>query len=218
MTETVKPSLNKKLIAYFLVMAFCLALGYWAAYEQAQIPSGYVASYSVLAYFFFGGILILIALISGVVLLFSPKTRWLAPAFLLVCILLPAGYLGSLKTLSFLGKVRYEHEDRIIEMGSDMPKGLVIVFKKQTSQDQIEQFNREILSKPHPEGKGYYSADGMCLFTRPPGVQGYDMVQIRFCQNSTEEQQAQLKADVLASPLVYKVFDDVKPSEIKNID
>ncbi len=66
MTETVKPNLNKKLIAYFLVIAFCLVLGFWAAYEQAQIPSGYVASYSVLAYLFIGGILILFSLISGV--------------------------------------------------------------------------------------------------------------------------------------------------------
>lgn len=199
-------------------MAFCLALGYWAAHEQAKIPSGYVASYRVLAYFFYGGILILIALISGIALLFSPKTRWSAPALLLVCVILPASYLGSLKTLSFLGKVRYEHEDRMIEIGSDMPKGLIIVFKKQTSQEQIEQFNREILSKPHPEGKGEYSADGTCVFTRPPEIQGYDIVQIRFCPDSTDEQQAQLKANVLASPFVYKVFDDVKPSEIKNID
>ena len=218
MTETVKPSLNKKLAAYFSVIGLCLALGYWAAYEQAQIPSGYLASYSFLAYLFFGGILILTALISGVGLLFSPQTRWLGPPVLIVCALLPAGYLGSLKTLSLLGKVRYEREDRMIEMGSDMPKGLVIVFKKDTGRERIERFNREILSKPHPEGKGYYSADGMCLFTRPPGVQGYDVVEIRFCQNATDEQRTQLKANVLASPLVYKVIDDVKPSEIKNID
>lgn len=218
MSEMTKPAFRKKFAAYFLATTICLSLGYWAAHEQAKIPSGYLASYNVLAYFIFGGIIILVSFIIGIVSLLSPKGRWFAPAFLLVCALLPASYLGSLKTLSFLGQVRYEREDRMIPIGSDMPKGLVILFKKQTSAEQIEQFNLEVLNKPHPEGKGHYLADGLCLFTRPPSIQGYEDVEVRFCKSATEEQQAQLKAKVLSSPLVYKVFDDIRPSEVKSVE
>jgi len=203
-----KPSFNKRFVVYFLAIVSYVLIAYFAALNQAKEPSGYVASYDFFVNFIFGGVIIFVLFVTGIILLASSESRWYAPAFLMSCVLLPTSYVASLKVMSFLGQVRYEQEDRMIPIGSDMPKGLVVVFKRQTTNEQIEQFYRENID----------FTKGLCLFTRPPSIQGHEAIEVRFCASATEEQQAQLKAKVLSSPFVFKIFDDVRPSEIKSVE
>ncbi len=215
-TSVSKPILNRRRIAYLIATAIYFFIGYLGANEQAKISSGYAASYWFLGNLVIGIYLIGFLSLIGFILLILKPLRWFAPVLFLSIVLLPLGFLVSLKTLSFLGKVRYEKEDRMIELGSDMPKGLVILFKKQTSLEQREQFRSEILYKP-PSERGHSLVDGVCMLAGALKVQDYDAVEVRFCADSNDSQRAQLKAKVKASLIVFKVFEDIRPNEIKSV-
>lgn len=215
-TSVSKPILNRRRITYLIATAIYFFIGYLGANEQAKISSGYAASYWFLGNLVIGIYLIGFLSLSGFILLILKTLRWFAPVLFLSMVLLPLGFLVSLKTLSFFGKVRYEKEDRMIELGSDMPKGLVILFKKQTSLEQREQFISETIDKPKTE-RGYSFVDGVCLFAGALKVQNYDTVEVRFCGDSNDNQREQLKAKVKSSLIVFKVFEDVRPKEIKSV-
>jgi hypothetical protein len=55
-------------------------------------------------------------------------------------------------------------KEKIIEWGGpDKTTHLVIFFKKDSSYEQIEDFNKNVLSRPHPQGKGYYMLEGIAF-------------------------------------------------------
>lgn len=204
--------LRKRQLVYLTaVTSYCL-LGFLSAFWLSRDSSGYRASFGfIILVFLFGGLIILLCIVGGVLLLFS-ETRWSAPALLLSCVLIPASYFISLKTLSYFGLVRYEHE-QMTPLGSNLPKGLAIVFKKEVSEEQIEQFVKELIDKPREDMNGTSLVSGLCYFGRH-SPKGHKTVEVRFCLSTSEEQRKSLKDKVVSIPIVFKVFDDVSASDI----
>lgn len=110
-------------------------------------------------------------------------------------------------------------KEKMIPLGPDVKASLVIYFKKGVSDDQIDHFVKTVLSKPDPQGRGYYSKDGVrdILIVYPP-VQDHEGYAVTFFPDATQAQRDELKAAVNASPIVYKVLENVAPADVKKID
>jgi hypothetical protein len=104
----------------------------------------------------------------------------------------------------------------MIEMSPDVNGNLVFFFKKGTSSDEIFEFQRTVVGIPNQNGSGYSSLPGIMSGVRII-INGFEGESINFKPNATEEQKAFVKKRVLESPIVYKVYEDVVPSKIKDL-
>ena len=89
---------------------------------------------------------------------------------------------------------------------------LVFFYKKGTSYEEKQSFENNILHTPSP--KGYALQEGVSgqFAVRNSDYEGYA---IEFYPSATPEQREQLKKAIESSPIVYKVFENVVPNEIK---
>ncbi len=101
-------------------------------------------------------------------------------------------------------------------MSPDVNGNLVFFFKKGTSDEQIFEFQRTVIGIPNQNSSGYASLPGMMTVVKVI-VNGYDGESINFKPNATEEQKAFVKKRVSESPLVYKIYENVVPSRIKDL-
>jgi hypothetical protein len=108
------------------------------------------------------------------------------------------------------------HKDESRPIGPEVKASLVIYFKRGVTNEQIEGFWHKILSRPDPLGRGYYHRDGVGTSSRIfPSVQGHEGVATSFFQDATNEEREEIIRAVRASPIVYKVLEDVAPADVK---
>jgi hypothetical protein len=121
--------------------------------------------------------------------------------------------IASLTLVLQLNTCAQRKKDEKVEWGGpNKTTHLVVFFKKDASYEQIEDFNKNVLSKPHPQGNGYYMKDGIAfLFRLHEG--SYEGVGINFSTDATPEQREQLKKTIQESPIIYKVYENAVPSE-----
>jgi hypothetical protein len=100
--------------------------------------------------------------------------------------------------------------------GPSDPQSVVFFFKKGTSYDERDVFYKSVISYPDPEGKGFYLREGISgtLYIRNSGYEGFA---IQFSTESTPEQREKLENDIQESPIVYRVYENKVPSEIKDL-
>ena len=111
----------------------------------------------------------------------------------------------------------YQTEKKAVVLGGpDKATELVVFFKKDATLEQIDDFNNKVLSKPNPQGKGYYMLDGIAYqFSLVEA--GYKGMGINFSPDATPELKEQLKKSIQQSPIVYKVYENVVPSGVKDL-
>ena len=103
-------------------------------------------------------------------------------------------------------------------VGPDLRADLLIYFNRGVSEDEINGFSKAILSRPHPEGRGYISPPGMRTFLSLRRLEGHDGIAITFFPNATDEQRRELKRSIKASPLVFRVLENTTPNSVKTLE
>lgn len=93
---------------------------------------------------------------------------------------------------------------------------LLFFYKKGTSYEEKQFFENNILHKTDPNGRGYYSQEGVSgeFFVRNSDYEGHA---IEFYPNALPEQRDKLKKAIESSPIVYKVFENVVPNQIQDL-
>lgn len=110
-----------------------------------------------------------------------------------------------------------QQDDRIIEMSPDVRAELVLFFKKGTDWKEILEFQRTVIGIPAPNGTGYSSLPGMMSVVKID-VDGFEGEAINFQPSATDEEIEFVKQRVSESPLVYKVYENVIPNEITDLN
>ena len=92
---------------------------------------------------------------------------------------------------------------------------LVFFYKKGTTYEAKRFFEDNIVHKPNLDGKGHALQEGVTgLFSiRNSDFEGFA---IEFSPQASEERQ-KLKKAIEQSPIVYKVYEDVVPNQIKDL-
>jgi len=108
-------------------------------------------------------------------------------------------------------------DERMYPIGPGVKASFVIYFKSGVTDEQVNEFSKRVLSKPRADGRGDNLPDGVQTFLRAPTVSGHEAIAITFFANATPEQRQTLIHDVNASSLVYKVLENVAPSDVKSL-
>lgn len=204
--------------AFAAVALVSISFGSYLAFKLAGEPIGYLASYTYLAILVFAGPVVFVLLLLGASLSISSRTRRFGIASATAGILIVAGYLGTFKILQKTGRVLYEHE-KMVPIGPEVKSDLVIYFKHGTTNDQINNFWNNVLSTPDRDGRGSWPKPGVGdLGAVFPAVDGHEGVAVKFQESASQEEREQLKAAAGSSPLVFKIFENIAPADIKRID
>jgi hypothetical protein len=91
---------------------------------------------------------------------------------------------------------------------------LIFFFKKDSSRQARDSFYETVLNKPVPGG--YWPRDGVQA-TFGIDQSGYEGFGIIFRPEATHEQREDIKERLTESPIVYKVYENVVPSEINDL-
>ena len=197
------------------VALISIGLGFAGAQILANETIGYVAVYTWLALTVIGVPLVLSLFLVGAILTLFPRTRWLGILGIMAAALIVTSSFATFKILDALGRVQYKHE-QMIPIGPGVKADLVVFFKAEATDDQIYTFAKETISTP--KRGGYWPLAGIrdTLYILPiDGHQGYA---VTFLPEATEEQRKYVRSRVDASPIVYKVIENVAPANIKKVD
>ena len=132
-----------------------------------------------------------------------------------VALLLAVPLLGLLSLACPWGK---SGDSDMRPIGPEVPASLVLYFKPDVTRDQRIAFSDEVLSRPDPEGRGHNLPPGVQSLLRVRAVQGHEGYAITFFPNATDQQRRSLRDAITASPIVYKVLENVSPADVKTLD
>ena len=110
-----------------------------------------------------------------------------------------------------------QQDDRKIDMSPDARAELVLFFKRETDWKEILEFNRTVIGNPAPNGNGFSSLPGMMSVVKID-IDGFEGEAINFQPDASDEEKAFVRKRVLDSPLVYKIYENVVPSEITDLN
>jgi hypothetical protein len=198
------------------VAVVSVALGFTGAKILANETIGYLAGYTWFGLMVIGVPLVLCLLVIGTVLSFISRTRWFGALAITAAVLIVASAFTSFKILDAFGQVRYKHE-QMISIGPEVQASLVIYFKHGVTQDQINYFWENVLSRPNAEGLGYWHREGIGMLSSVAEVEGHGGVAVNFLANATEAQRDEIKREVNSSPIVFKVLENIAPLDVKKL-
>ena len=123
-------------------------------------------------------------------------------------------------SLSFQSSSCYQETgDRVTKIDLvEGDKGLLIYFKTNIPPNAPYEFENTVLSEPHPEGKGFSSLPGIVEGFALEPISGHKGVAAKFRNDATKKQIDYVKARVNASPIVFRIFENIPPSRIKETD
>jgi ketosteroid isomerase-like protein len=111
--------------------------------------------------------------------------------------------------------VQTYEKQKIVKFGPDVTANLVIVFKPEVTNDQVEDFRRNVLQiVASSEGERSYFP-GIRQYLRTLPIQDHEAIALTFHTDITPAQRAEIMSRLKASPLVYKIFEDMAPSSVK---
>ena len=105
-------------------------------------------------------------------------------------------------------------DERMYPIGPGVKADLVVFFKSDATNDQIYAFATKTIADPAE--RGYQSLPGMSttLLVSVDRHQGYA---ISFFPEATAAQRKYVRSRIDASPLVFKVFENVAPKDITSL-
>jgi hypothetical protein len=108
----------------------------------------------------------------------------------------------------------------MVKIGPDVSADLVIYFKQGSNDKQINQFTDDIIWEPRPDGRGNAFRNGIRGFLRllPSQANNHEAMTITFHDNATEQDRRTVKESMQSNVIVYKVFENIAPKDIKESD
>lgn len=110
-----------------------------------------------------------------------------------------------------------QRDDRINVMGPDVRAELVLFFNRDVDWKEILEFNRTVIGIPGPNGTDYSSLPGMMTKVKIDR-DGFEGEAINFQPDATDDEKAFVKKRVSESPLVYKIYENVVPNQINDLN
>lgn len=126
-------------------------------------------------------------------------------------------FLLFIFSIAFLAVACYPHFDRMEEFGPNVQANLLIFFKSDVPPKQIQAFWYNTLMLADGKG-GYQMRPGICGIGLSVTVQSHESLTIDMCPDSTEIQREQVTERINASPLIFRVLENVIPAQVKQIE
>jgi len=166
---------------------------------------GYVVGYDMAAVILIGAAL----LFMSALLLLARRTRLVGQWGLLAVIsLVLTFYIGI-----FAAKNLGAWNEPMVRFGPEIPANLVVLFRDDATDLQIETFAETNIAVPHSGGGGTDLLPGLqsLLKVEVAGHQGYAL---QFSRSASAEQRAKVRRRVQSAPITWRVFENVAPRSI----
>lgn len=102
-----------------------------------------------------------------------------------------------------------------VRFGPDVKASLVIVFKSDTTDEQVEAFWRNVLQVLDQSGRGHRFREGISSTLNVSPIDGHQALAVQFQEDATQAQREEIKARIKRTPLVYKLFENIAPTDVK---
>lgn len=170
--------------------------------------NGYVAGFVFFPILLLGALTCLVLFIVGIAYLVFEKTFGLY--FLLAMILLPTGFFGAAFTAKYFEIGAYR-EEPLVPMTP--PVGNIILFRKGTTQDEINSFLDTSFSVHREDGRGYDLLPAIRGRGSLPDFDGHPAFEFHFFANATVEQREYAVSLARSSPIVAEVKENVSTDD-----
>jgi hypothetical protein len=193
-----------------------IGLGLWEAKACAATTFGYVAAYN-----YAGALFLAVGLyVIGLPLLIYWRTRWLGAGLVAAGILSYAVFYGGMAVLLREDRVAWRHEPPMVSFGPDQKASAVIYFRKEISDQQVEDSNSSVLERPaqpRHDGRDYPDFVRVYLRLLPSQANGHKAIALTFSGNApTDKVDAYLTA-IRADRRVETVFLNASPNSIHTL-
>ena len=111
--------------------------------------------------------------------------------------------------------IKTYQKQKIVKFGPEVQASLVVVFKSNITDGQIESFRHDVLQVTTSNEGGRRYLLGIREYLRVPQIQNHDAVALTFHDDITKGQREEIIKRIKSSPIVYKVFEDIAPAEVK---
>ena len=112
------------------------------------------------------------------------------------------------------GIVQSYQKQRIVKFGPDVKANVVIVFKLDVTDEQVEGFRRNVLQITTSNESERKYLPGIRQYLRVLPIQKHNAVALTFHEDITQPLREEIMKRAKSSPLVYKVFEDVAPADV----
>ncbi len=212
-TPLTKAQRQRRWIAASVIVAASIGFSVWAAMDCARIAFGYVASYSFATVFMLGCAFVII----GTLLMIYWRTRSSGVVLFGSGIAMYLIFLGTIGVLKKFDKVAWQHEPPLQSIGPDQQACLVIYYRPDTTDRQIEDFVEHKLenypSKVH-DGTDFPDFVTEYLGLIPSQANGFTGSALTFKLGAHGAAVDSFVAMVQSDPRVARVFRDTVPSAI----
>jgi hypothetical protein len=180
-------------------------------FGYSRSPAGYVAVYTVAEMWLVCVVTVLFAL----VLLVFRKTRRSGTVALIGGLILPCLFILGVRVSEFAGWVLWANE-RMVPIGPDVVANEVAYFNAGATLEQINDFHDLTLMEPRPDGRGRDFKPGIVSYLGlvPSQAHGHDGFAIELSPSMPQESRDQLQRALEQSPLVFRVYHDIAPTDI----
>jgi hypothetical protein len=204
---------QRRWIAASIIVATSVTVAVWAAIDCAQVAFGNAASYTYGAVFFLA---CLVALI-GALLMIYWRTRSSGAVLFGSGVAMYLLFLGCIGILKKFDKVAWQHEPPVRSFGPDQRASLVIYYRPDATDRQIEDFVEHKLenypSKVH-DGTDFPDFVTEYLGLIPPQANGFTGSALTFKPDAHGDTVDSFVEMVKSDPRVARVFRDVAPNAI----
>lgn len=102
-----------------------------------------------------------------------------------------------------------------IRVGPDVRASLVIVFKPGVTNEQVNNFMRNVLQNWDPNEQRHRNIDGILSVLRVPPIEGHEAIAVSLHEDIMKSQKESIKSKVSSPPIVQRIFEDIAPTDIK---
>jgi hypothetical protein len=105
--------------------------------------------------------------------------------------------------------------EKIVKFGPQVKASLVIVLKAGLKDEEVEAFRRDVLQiTSSNESERKYLA-GVSQYLRVPAIEKHEAIALTFHEDISKAEREEVMRRVNSSPLVFKLYQDIAPAEIK---
>lgn len=187
-----------------LTVVLSVGTGILAIVPVVTSENGYVAGFVYFPLLCLLGFSCFVLFVLGIAYLSFGKNFGLY--FLLAMVLLPIGFFGAALTARHFELGAYR-EDPMVPLIPEVSN--IVLFKKGTTDAQIEEFWNETLSTKRNDGRGYKHLPGLRTTMRLLPHRGYEAGVFEFFDTATDEERGFVYSQVTSSPIVFELLQNV---------
>ena len=105
--------------------------------------------------------------------------------------------------------------EKIVKFGPQVKASLVIVLKAGLTDDDVENFRRDVLQITSSNEGGRKYLAGVSQYLRVPAIERHEAIALTFQADISKAEREEVRRRVNSSPLVFKVYEDIAPADIK---